>query len=584
MSLLFPIFPHVPDFRESTTRTVSTAHDRINLAAGRGEVLFAQRTPDVIFNHSFTFETRLESSQVKEFFRDKGGRTWAFFIPSWKRDIRLVGPVSTGTKQIPIISPNEDYAAKHLDETDPDHHGRFLYFYRDGAAVFGTDIIRVLPGASSGQEILDLDNPLPFSIDDKTFVGWLYLCRFGDDQLAWTHYSPDHSMVEIAFRATRRAVQNSVTRAVERIDQYGQIGFESAEIAPSEILPVTNRVAYATGPVNLAVVQEELYDTRWAVWPAADGVRIKRVLETETIWLPDTTGQKSILFTGPITTDHIALAFDQNSYEVIGYQKTAATIEIRRFFNSAVDIRTFTGLDPLLQFNGLLNDDLETGETDVVCYYIKPDDNALYMRFQRDNFGTEYLAAQLPARPLSLKRAYYVRNEADTEGTLTVEYVEAGLRVAKLISAVYAPPPEPPPPPEVPEYPIDTAAVALTHTMAYSVGITYWDGQEYYSLHIPEKDEAGVTIEHSASYTNALRYYDGGTLGDPHTPLFDSASVAISESSEYTLLAIPADNQTDSATVELSTTAEYALGAVIPPKISEFASVELTTSAAYEPA
>lgn len=584
MSLLFPIFPHVPDFRSSTTRAVSTTHDRINLAAGRQEVVFPQRTPDILFNHSFTFETRLESSQAKEFFRDKGGRTWAFFMPSWKRDIRLVGPVAAGTKQITIISPDENYAEKHLDETDPDHFGRFLYFWKAGTAIFGSDVIRVLPGASAGQEILDIDNPLPFAIDDKTFCGWLHLCRFSDDQLEWTHYSPDHSQVEIAFRATRRAVQNEVQKDVERIDQYGQIGFVSALVAPGDILPVTNRVAYATGPANLTVAQDELYSTPWAVWPAADGVRIKRVLADEEIWLPATGGTKSILFPGPIITDHIALAFDQNSYEVVGYQKTTTTIEIRRFFNSAVDARTFDGLDPLLQFNGLLNDELEAGETDVVCYYIKPGDNALYMRFQRDNFGTEYTAAQLPSRPLALKRAYYTRNEDDTQGTLTVEWLDAGLRVGKLFSAPYEPPPPPPPPDEVSVFTGDSAGVTLTAAMNYTPGVVYWDGLPFEALHIPEKDQAGVTLEHFASYSNALKYYDGGTLGDPHTPLTDAAGVALSTSGAYALLAILTDILSDEATVSLSTSAAVTLGAVIPPKITELATVELTTSAVYEPA
>lgn len=589
MSLLFPIFPHVPDFRDATSRSISTLHERINLAAGRGEVLFPQRTPDILINHPFAVTTRRELAEMKEFFRDKGGRAWAFFLPSWRRDVKLAGPVPALTKQIAILSPNEDYASKHLDNTDADHPGRFLYFYRDGQPVFGTDIIRVLPGDVAGQEILDLDIPPPFALDEKTWVGWLYLARFTDDQLTWTHYSPDHAETEIGFRVTRRAIQNEVTKDLTRTDQYGQVGFVSARMAPGDIEPVTNRIAYTTGPANLHAAQEELYYSPWAAWPGVDGVRIKKLLPDEEIWLPNNTGSNSILFSGPVVTDHIAFCFDQNSYEVIGYQKTRTTIEIRRFFNLAVDVRTFDGIDPLLQFNGLLNANLETSETDVVCYYLKPDTNALFMRFQRDNFGTEYVACALPSRPLALKRAYYVRDEEDEdEGTLVVEYVDAGLRIAQLFSAVYeAPePPVPPPDEEIEASAADVAGVQLSANFdGYEIGVQYWDGQPFLSLHTPIKDETNtVFLSDSASYTSTLVYYDGGTIGDPHTPLSDAPTAPIlSHSAAYVLSIIPADSEPESATVSLSETSTYVLGAIGIPSSGDSSIANLEHSLVYEP-
>jgi hypothetical protein len=319
-------------------------------------------------------------------------------------------------------------------------------------------------------------------------------------------------------------------------------------------------------------------------------VRIKRLLPDEEIWLPDNTGSNSILFSGPVVTDHVAFCFDQNSYEVIGYQKTRTTIEVRRFFNSAVDVRTFEGIDPLLQYNGLLNDELEIDQTDVVCYYLKPDTNALFMRIQRDNFGTEYVACALPSRPLALKRAYYVRDDEDEAGTLVVEYVDAGLRIAQLFSAVYEAPEPPVPPPdyeiEVDAKNIDSVGVSLSVTGSYRFAVTYYDGLEFGDVHTPLTDAPiGTTLEIGGAYTPVLLYYDGGTLGDLHIPLTDApTTTSLEVSGTYSLLAIPADIVSDSATVELSTSAEYAIGAIQIPQVSESASVDLTISATYEPA
>jgi hypothetical protein len=579
MSLEHPTFTFVPDFTSPPRFGIATNHDKTAMGQAQQAVMFPQRRPDFIFSHSFAIATALEIQQLKEFFRARGGRTHPFFLPSWKRDLTLVEPVAAGEKQIPIISPDEDYAAQHLDDTDPDHYGRTLYFWRDGEEVWTERVIRVLPGDEAGQEILDLDTPLPFAIDDRTWIGWAHLSRFTEDRIEWKHSLPSVAECEISFRATRHANQNELTVAIEQIDQYGQLGFIECTVAPGEVLPVTNRVAYAFGPEDLHATQDDPFSEPWAAFPSSDGIHIQKATppEFEVIWLPSEGGSLSILFDEEIETDHVALAFDQNAYEVIAYQKAPTTIEVRRFFNLAVEVVEFEGQDPLLQYNALLDQDLPTGETDVVCYYIKPGQNALWMRFQRDNFETEYLAALLPGRPIALKRAYFVYNEDASEGTLKVEFLDAGYRVGTLSSDGY---PDPPPPPIDPQV---------------------------YSRPDPDTASAG-TGALTGTYENAIIYADGGAEDDPHPPFEDGSRGTFSVAGSYDLTALdelleeqasgtfgatgshtlyvfaPATLDTDQSDVTIGATGDYELIAIVPGVSDEIATTTINATGVYEPA
>lgn len=586
MSLEHPTFGFIPDFTSPPRFGIATNHDRSALGQARQTVSFPQRRPDYIFAHRFAIETEFEIQQLKEFFRERAGRAHPFFLPSWRRDLTLaVASVDEGDKQIPILSANEDYEATHLDGTDPDHYGRTLYFWKDGEEIWTERVIRVLPGAEAGQEILDLDTPLPFDIDDRTWIGWAHLVRFAEDTLEWMHYLPSAAETDITFRATRHANQNQLYVELEQHDQYGQLGFIEATVAPGEILPVTTRVAYAYGPTTLHNSQDGPYAITWAVWPADDGVRIRKA--PDPIWLPYNAGSLSILFDDPIETDHIALAFDQNAYEVVAYQKDDETIECRRFFNTAVEIVEWAGQDPILQFNGLLDQDLETGETDVVCYYIKPGSNALWMRFQRDNFETEYLAALLPGRPLMLKRAYFEYSEDQSAGTLKVEFVDAGYRVGVLSSALYPDPPPPPVPPFVEYDDGDDAEVgamsmaALVHTYA----VMWADGGGEFDPHPPFEDAGTVTAALLGDSTAVIVYADGADLLDPHPPFEDVGETAARILITHAVQALsPTGDLLDAGQTSMSLDGELELTVIFPPISDENAQTNTSLTGTYAPA
>lgn len=587
MSLFFPTLTTVPDFSEAPRRGTATIHDRTAMGTATQTAFMPMRRPDYLFHFRFAFDDAAAVRDMKEFFRARGGRAEPFYFPSWRRDIRTVGVAAAGTQQITIQSPAEDYEATHLTGTDADHYGRQLFFWRDGETVWMDSILRVLPSTTPGEEILDMDNPLPFDVDDDVFVGWAYLVRFTEDRLEWKHFSLDAAEVSIGFRGMRQANQNEVEVAIEQVDQYGQLGFVSCAIAPGDILPVTNRVAYASGPETLRASQDDPYSMPWAAYPSTGGMKLRKAIppDNETIWLPQVGGTPSILFDDDVDTDHVALAFDQNGYEVIAYQKTATTIECRRYFNTEVEIVEWDGIDPVLQFNGLLDEDLPTGDTDVVAYYLKPGENVLYARFQRDNFGTEYVAALLPVRPVALKRATFDIADDLSEGTLLVDLVDPGFRVATLSSAAYPAPAIPLPPPWVEVGLEESGRVSASIASgSYTPAVVYADGGALEDPHDPFADAGTATAALSGAYDVAVVYADGGALEDPHDPLEDVGTATASLSGSYDLQVFSGEDLSDTGFASMSVYGELILVVIFPPISDENANVTASLSGVYEPA
>jgi hypothetical protein len=564
MSLYYPLFHLVPDFSEPVAMGLSTLHDRLTLAASAGFVAFPQQQTDRFFSHLFTGVTKGEIVQVKEFFRERGGRTHPFYLPSWRNDVDVQGTVAAGVNQIVIPLVGDGYAAEHLDDTPEDHFGRQLYFWMPGSGVTGERILRTIP-VDDDFEILELVEPLPFEYDpSKGLCGWAYLARFMEENLTWSHPSPDVATTTLRFRCIRG--WNGITQEnfVGGADQYGSNKFTSLRQVQQLTEPITNRVAYAPGPFNLRYVQEEPYSQQWAAYPGE--FRVMLYQGDDEIWLPAAVGAPSVLFSGTVVTDHITLAFDQNSSEVIAYQKAdGVTIEVRQLFNGELEVVTFEGQDPLLIFNYLVDGDLETGDTDVVLYYMKPGRNLLYWRFQRENFGTERICCQLAGKPIALKRTWV---DADAE-LHKLEYLDAGFRSATLSS-----PALPPIPPPITHH-LRIFSEAMD-SLALSVGGNYLP-VEVPVDYSPEA-MAGMTLELWGSYDSLLVFRDIGNeamsgLSLSLTGAYTSAIVPGPDNAEYmTNLALVLSGAHDEVIVAPDPNHEYATAG------------PLTITGVYEPA
>lgn len=576
MSLPYPVFSTVPDFSTAPQYGLQTGHDRLAIAQGRARVAFPNKQPDRVFGFAFTLETATEIRSVKEFLRDRGGRTHPFYLPSWRNDL----PPLAGTVGSNLLTVSaEDYEATHLTEpaTRADHYGRQIFVWQPGEDLHTTRIIGATE-PTTATTVLDIEDLLPFTIDPaKAIVGFCHLARFMEDRLDWEHWSDTAAKTTIKFKGIRQHNDIGQSNPVADFDFYGSLGFHSVTQAAQAVEPNDSRIGYAAGPYNLHNSQDELYQTRWAAWLFEGAMRLRKK-PTGSISLPDSGGATSALFTGAnITTDHITLAFDQNGWEVIAYQKTATTIELRQFFNFETTIRTWDGIDPVLVYNQLLDPNLEDGDSDVVCYYLKPGNSTLYARFQRENFLIENTVTLLPLRPLALKRTWI-------EGQIQyLELMDAGFRSAILQTDSYPDPPAIPPLPFVDAAGTDHGAVALEVSGDYAVAIVYSDGTPYDAPTHPAHSEAATAAaELLAEYVPSIVYSDGLPLGAEHEPHSDEATTGLELRAAHEQTIVESAGHEDSAVVGLAMSVDYTLTIINPPGSTDAAATNLALTAVYE--
>ena len=150
-------------------------------------------------------------------------------------------------------------------------------------------------------------------------------------------------------------------------------------------------VCYCEGPTEEgATVTRYLdrYETRWMAlleegriyYGRVDGALIQAPLDLFPDPLPD-------------TATHIALSFDANARPVFAYEDDG-TIYVRRYVADVPTTYSWTGTEPCLFFNGVINYD--DSLTDVVCYHLTASGGGLYARFQRENFGVANLVLEDP--------------------------------------------------------------------------------------------------------------------------------------------------------------------------------------------
>lgn len=185
--------------------------------------------------------------------------------------------------------------------------------------------------------------------------------------------------------------------AITPVDQYGQIGFdavaENPAAEPLTTVPwsVCPNVDWCDGPEFEGSVQTIIYTFRWRVLynPLNGLVSYNRAGETPVQAPLD-------LFPAALLPDtqypDWSLCFDANARPVFVFSNTATgEVNLRRYIGGTPTFFTWTGESPKVIYNGQMqrNDQLR----DIVCYYLRA--GLLYARFQRDNFGTEYLIADL---------------------------------------------------------------------------------------------------------------------------------------------------------------------------------------------
>lgn len=149
-------------------------------------------------------------------------------------------------------------------------------------------------------------------------------------------------------------------------------------------------VCFCEGPVAEGVTVTKYldrYETRWMAHLLEGGLIYYGRVDGTLIQAP------LDLFPDPLsdTATHIALSFDANARPVFAYEDEG-TIYVRRYVADVPTTYSWTGTEPCLFFNGVIN--FDDSQTDVVCYYLTASGGGLYARFQRENFGVENLVLE----------------------------------------------------------------------------------------------------------------------------------------------------------------------------------------------
>lgn len=410
--LPYPTLDIRPDFDTAPVYGVLTPQERSGLSPAADTAFFPQEQIDSTFGFRFVFLTREECRAFKAFFLSRGGQLAPFYLPSWQNDL----PAISGTAGSNLLTVSaEDYAAAHLGSgTHGDDYGRQIFVWQPNETLFVSPVVGASE-ATPGETVLDLAGFLPFEVDAATaIIGFLYLAKFDEEELNFDHLTSAVATVDVKFRSCRQWSTEVLTLAIARLDHTPALGFTAAEITIAEPVPRDTRVAKAPG---------------FEAWVNTDGIRFKASALEYSISIPDGSGAFSDGIVGFVDTQHLSMTFDPDGVEAFAYQLNDTTFRIVTGGGDTVNV-DITGLDPLLCSNIDVDGSIASGDQTNFCYYRKANDSGLYVRIG-GGFGTETKIANLPVRPLKLKRIY-------ADGlTFKLEYVDAHFRTVTLTSAAY---------------------------------------------------------------------------------------------------------------------------------------------------
>jgi hypothetical protein len=231
------------------------------------------------------------------------------------------------------------------------------------------------------------------------------------------------------------------------VDQYGLNGFNQRR-APDGKSKLSNwticpNYDFCDGPLVEDVTQPKIYTTRWAAYYDPDSGAIKYGKKNGTF-----KNASIQLFPAALVlseTDQISMCFDANARASFAFQFTSSEIQIRRFEASTPTTYQFSGTNPRLFYDGILQRDNTL--QDIVCCYVNG--GSLCVRFQRDNFAIEYVMYA----PSGTEELLRVTKTDKNEYFQVVFYTSVDNRQYAVRSMVYQP---------FPDYYTDNALSSVT--------------------------------------------------------------------------------------------------------------------------
>lgn len=140
----------------------------------------------------------------------------------------------------------------------------------------------------------------------------------------------------------------------------------------------------------------------------------------------------------PRTMRHHSLAFDQSARHVLAYE-IAGQIYIRQWdalTNQYVMRGPWPGVDPVVIADATVN--YYVPDSDVLLFYLSSDRSKLYMRVQRELYGTAHLIQSFP-NPQILDQAVSIPYQFELLGSSVSAPNDLGLVVRSDLYPVYLP-------------------------------------------------------------------------------------------------------------------------------------------------
>ena len=444
MSKIYKDFGFQPDFTTVPKRGMIDEKIEPQLSEAANFISWPWPTPQRTFAYKFTVDGLAELRAFKLALDATAGRFETVNVPTWERNFRMAENAASGSNEIEIVESTAGYQADYLADDREDTPGRMVYFWAQGQTVAHiTRIIRVKASATFGQEVLELEEALPFAVDYRSsWYGWALVARAIGDNVE-TNYTGQTSMAtELEFRQLRTHIDQERVLTLDEVaaPTATSEAYTTATVTIAGTLgdyPATHtKAAYCEGPAIRTTVAHP-YRTAWAAWLEPAGIRIEQTASTR--WPYDTAnGGLSTLATGAIDTGHISFCFDGAATEVLAYetirQGAGEAFAVRHFDGGAQTRGPFAGFSPVLVFNGIVMvpPTSHAADSDVVVIYLKSGTSSLFARIDRDDFATETELCQLPVK---LVRLLSVTRVTDT---LKISAIDDGLRLITIVSDVYA--------------------------------------------------------------------------------------------------------------------------------------------------
>tara|TARA_R110000803_G_scaffold209965_3_gene280584 strand:- start:11068 stop:12708 length:1641 start_codon:yes stop_codon:yes gene_type:complete len=402
----YDTFTIAPDFSQVPFYGLAGTGGRKDTSIGQGQSYAAWRgsTPLTI-GFSFRCATVTAAIALREEMNRFRGRSTAFYLPSWQRDFRLAASATAGDTSITIV----DGGLSAMTTNRPDTEGRVLFVSTPSGSV---QIIGIETAVDSGaNEILTLDQPLLFDLEQtRSMIGFAYLVRLADDEVSWRYDAPGHASAGLRFISVRN--RRYVDQALEvASDPVLNLQPFLTAVATDEDGDLTRRLApLATGPDVYNTPQSTHYEAPWrATFTDPTTVSLEQ-LDSAAI-------EVSALYDGLTQAEHLAFGFDSANSELLAWQGTTrGEIRLRYYAGGSPQSLDFAGISPQI-FNSFILDGISTlGDSETVVFYLKTGFSAIFGRFERESYATEWKLGSFSSALIYLHGIRQVANQMLLDG------------------------------------------------------------------------------------------------------------------------------------------------------------------------